>query len=76
MSVYDMTVTKIRQSFESLIQEVSDFVDFLLMRQAVTRWQLWKQFTEALELSEAGFSDYLTGLEDYENRLERGEIQW
>jgi hypothetical protein len=23
-----------------------------------------------------GFSDYLAGLEDYENRLTRGEIQW
>jgi hypothetical protein len=57
MSVYDMTVTKIRQLPESLIQEVSDFVDFLLMRQDATRWQLWNQFTEALELSESGFSD-------------------
>jgi hypothetical protein len=76
MSVYDMTVTKIRQLPESLIQEVSDFVDFLLMRQDATRWQLWNQFTEALELSESGFSDYLAGLEDYENRLARGEIEW
>jgi hypothetical protein len=76
MSVYDMTVTKIRQLPESLIQEVSDFVDFLLMRQDITRWQLWNQFTEALELSESGFSDYLAGLEEYENRLARGEIQW
>jgi hypothetical protein len=30
MSVYDVTVTKIRQLPESLIQEVSDFADFLL----------------------------------------------
>jgi len=76
MSVYDMTVTKIRQLRETLIQEVSDFVDFLLMRQDSTRWQLGHQFTEAMELSESGFSDYLPGLEDYENRLARGEIQW
>jgi len=46
------------------------------MRQDSIRWQLWNQFTEALELSEAGFSDYLPSLEDYENRLARGEIQW
>jgi hypothetical protein len=75
MSVYDMTMTKIRQLPESLVQEVSDFIDFLLMRQDSTRWQLWNQFTEALELSETGFSDYLPNLEDYENRLARGEIQ-
>jgi hypothetical protein len=36
----------------------------------------WNQFTETSELSEAGFSDYLPNLEDYENRLARGEIQW
>jgi len=76
MSIYDVTVTRVRQLPESLIQEVSDFVDFLLMKQDVTRWQLWNQFTEALELSESGFSDYLAGLEDYKSRLARGEIQW
>ena len=32
--------------------------------------------TESLTLSEAGFSDYLSNLEDYENHLARGEIQW
>ncbi|MDO9128652.1 MAG: hypothetical protein Q7U34_02185 [Anaerolineales bacterium] len=76
MTVYDMTLEKIRQLPESLLQEVSDFTDFLLMRQDSIRWQLWNQFTEALALSEAGFSDYLSNLEDYENRLARGEIQW
>ncbi len=76
MTVYDTTIAKIRQLPESLIQEVSDFVDFLLLRQDSIRWQLWNQFAEALALSEAGFSDYLSNLEDYENRLARGEIQW
>ncbi len=76
MTVFDTTVAKIRQLPEPLIQEVSDFVDFLLLRQDSIRWQLWNQFAEALALSEAGFSDYLSNLEDYENRLARGEIQW
>ncbi len=76
MSVYEITTTKIRQLPESLVQEVSAFIDFLLIRQDSTRWQLWNQFTEALELSEMGFSDYLSDLEDYESRLARGEIQW
>lgn len=76
MSVYDTTVAKIRQLPESLVQEVSNFIDFLLLRQDSTRWQLWNQFAETLALSEADFSDYLSNLEDYENRLARGEIQW
>ena len=76
MSVYDLTITKVLQLPESFVQEVNDFIDFLLMRQDSTRWQLWNQFTETLELSQIGLSDYLSNLEDYESRLARGEIQW
>ena len=76
MTVHDVTIAKIRQLPESLAQEVSDFVDFLLMRRDSTCWQLWTQFAEALEIAESDFSDYLLNLEDYENRLARGEIQW
>ncbi len=76
MSVYDVTIAKIRQLPEWLAQEVNDFIDFLLMKHDSTRWQLWMHFSEALEIAESDFSDYLLNLEDYENRLARGEIQW
>ena len=76
MTVYDEKVIKIRQMPESLVEEVSDFVNFLLMRRDNTRWQLWNQFSEGLGIAESGFSDYLSNLEDYENRLAREEIQW
>lgn len=76
MSVYDETITKIRQLPEPLVQEVRDFVDFLLTRHDQMRWQLWNQFSESIDLSEADFSDSLANLEDYERRLERGEIAW
>jgi hypothetical protein len=76
MTVHDLTITKIQQLPEPLAQEVSDFVDFLLMRQDSERWQLWTHFAETLGIAEADLSDYLPNLEDYENRLERGEIQW
>jgi len=76
MTVYDMTMDKIRQLPESLVQEVSDFVDFLLMKRDNIRWQLWIQFSEGLEIAESDMSDYLLNLEDYENRLVRGEIKW
>jgi hypothetical protein len=29
-----------------------------------------------MELAESDFADYLLNLEDYEERLARGEIQW
>jgi len=76
MTTYEETVAKIRQLPEPLVQEVNDFVDFLLMKRDGTRWQLWTQFTETLETAESDFSEYLTDLEDYENCLARGEIRW
>jgi hypothetical protein len=69
MTVYEATAAKIRELPEPLIQEVSDFVDFLQMKSDSTRWQLWILFAEALEIAESDFAGYLPNLEDYENRL-------
>ena len=76
MTVHDATIARIQQLPESLVQEVSDFVDFLLMKRYRARWQLWVHFAETLEMAESDFADYLSDLEDYEDRLARGEIQW
>lgn len=76
MTVQDVTIAKMQQLPESLSQEVSDFIDFLLMKHDRARWQLWVHFAEALEIAESDFADYLSNLEDYEDRLARGEIQW
>ncbi len=76
MTVHDVTIAKIRKLPEPLALEVSDFIDFLLMKRDSTRWQLWISFSEAKEIAESDFADYLLNLEGYENRLARGEIQW
>jgi hypothetical protein len=76
MTAYEETVIKIRELPEPLIQEVSDFIDFLQMKRDSTQWQLWILFKETLEIAESDFADYLPNLEDYENRLARGEIKW
>ena len=76
MTVHDATIAKIRQMPEPLAQEVSDYIDFVLLRRDNTRWPLWMQFAESLEIAESDFSCYLPNLEDYEDRLARGEIQW
>jgi len=73
---HNVTIAKIRQLPKSPVQERSDFVDFLLMEHDSARWQLWAYFAEASEITESDFADYLSNLEDYENRLARGEIQW
>jgi hypothetical protein len=60
---YDEIVVKLRKLPEPLVHEVNDFVDFLLARHDPM-------------LAESDFSDYLPNLEDYEERLARGEIKW
>ncbi len=76
MTVQEMTIAKIRQLPEPLVQEVSDFVDFLQIRHDAMLWQRWVEFGEGVESAELGFADYLANLEDYEDRLAAGEIQW
>ncbi|NEQ20381.1 MAG: DUF2281 domain-containing protein [Microcoleus sp. SIO2G3] len=76
MTVHEETIAKIRQLPEPLVQQVNDFIEFLLIKSDSNRAALWMQFNEALEIAELDFADYLPNLEDYEERLARGEIQW
>lgn len=76
MNIQDKTIAQIRQMPDALIQEVSDFIDFLIMKHGGNNWELWLQFSESLDLAESDFSDYLSNLEDYEERLVNGEIKW
>lgn len=76
MSIKDTIVDKIQQMPESIAEEVSDYIDFLLMKHDSTNWQSWIQFSDSLKIAESDFSDYLFNLEDYEDRLARGEIKW
>ena len=76
MTSQEAVIAKINQLPEALAQEVSDFVDFLLIKHDAARQQLWTLFAEGTELAESDLSDYLPQLEAYEERLARGEIQW
>ena len=76
MTIHEQTMRKMQQLPESLTQEVSDFIDFLLVKQDQTRWELWTHFNETLALAEADFGEYLQNLETYEERLARGDIRW
>jgi hypothetical protein len=76
MTIHDLTIAKIQQLPEPLAQEVSDFIDFLLVKQDPMQWERWLYFREALDLAELGLSDYLPNLEAYEERLADREIRW
>ena len=76
MTTYEKAIAKIQTLPEPLIAEVNDFIDFLQMKQNGNLWQSWILFKENFELTESDFGDYLSNLEDYENRLARGEVKW
>ena len=76
MTVHDQTIAKIRHLPDALVQEVSDFVDYLLSKHSGKDSSLWLKSEESQEIAESDSSDYLSDLEDYENRLARGEIKW
>ncbi|MCP4662631.1 MAG: DUF2281 domain-containing protein [bacterium] len=76
MTAHEFAIAKINQLPEPLVQEVSDFIDFLLVKQDQARWQLWNQFSEAQALADSDIGDYGKNLSEYEECLARGEIRW
>lgn len=73
MTTQEAAIAKLRTMPEPLAQQVNDFIDFLLLKQDELSYS-W--FREARNLVEAGMDEYADNLSDYEQRLERGEIQW
>ncbi|MBE9054922.1 DUF2281 domain-containing protein [Sphaerospermopsis sp. LEGE 08334] len=55
-------IDQIRQMPDSLVQEVSDFIDFLLIKHSGNQWELWLEFKESLDIEEYDFSAYLSNL--------------
>ncbi|VXD13119.1 conserved hypothetical protein [Planktothrix serta PCC 8927] len=76
MSIQDETITKIKQLPDELVYKVNNFIDFLLINVPSNSYNFNTIVNEDLEISESDFSDYLKNLEDYEDRLAKGEIQW
>lgn len=76
MTAHDKTIAKIKNLPESLVEEVNDFIDYLVWKHSVKDSSSWLQSEEYSNIAESDFSDYLSNLEDYEDSLARGEIQW
>lgn len=76
MNVHDNAIAKIRSLPESLVTEISDYIDYLVWKHESKDSSAWLQSTESLEMVNSDFPNYLSNLEDYENRLVRGQIQW
>ena len=76
MNIREETINKINKLPDKLVPEVGILLDFLLTQEDTEQWQIWEEFKESLKITESDFNDYLANLEDYEERLARGEIQW
>ena len=76
MTVSEATTAKIQQMSEPQLQEVQNFIDFLMLRGDSRRWQILQHLSESAQLAEAGMPDYLARLESYEDQLARREVTW
>jgi Protein of unknown function (DUF2281) len=76
MNIHNQTIAKINQMPESLVREVNEYIEFLLWKHENSEASKWLHSKESMEIAESDFSDYLSNLEDYENRLARGDIKW
>jgi len=72
----EATAERVRALPEALAQEVSDYIDFVVMRHSSSGWEAWREFEEMVRLAEEGIRDYRTGLQCYESQLTRGEVAW
>jgi hypothetical protein len=63
----EQIVDDLRELPPEKLAVVHDFVGYLRQRPTAM---------DEIELAEAGMDDYLSNLEDYEDRLVRGEIRW
>jgi len=76
MTAHDKTIAKINNLPESLVEEVNDFIDYLMWKHSAKDSSSWLQSEEYKNIAESDFSNYLSNLEDYEDSLARGEIRW
>ncbi len=74
----NQTINKIVQSIESLSGEERCLLfEQLAKRKLFSNYEKPAQdVRESLEIAESDFNDYLPNLEDYEDRLVKGEIKW
>ncbi|TAE58771.1 MAG: DUF2281 domain-containing protein [Nostocales cyanobacterium] len=76
MDLREKTIAQIQQMPDSLVQEVSDFIDRLLTQYKIDQGELYFNFGESIDIAESDFTNYLSNLEDYEQRLTSGKIKW
>jgi hypothetical protein len=75
MNIQAETINKIGQMPDSLVREISDYIDYLLWKDGQKQLAKSIEF-EQIEIVESDFTDYLSNLEEYETRLANGEIKW
>jgi hypothetical protein len=75
MNIQAQTINKIGQMPDSLVREISDYIDYLLWKDGQKQLAKSIEF-EQIEIVESDFTDYLSNLEEYETRLANGEIKW
>lgn len=60
MTVHDKTIAKIYNLPDSLVEEVNDFIDYLVWKHSAKDSSSWLQSEECQKIAESDFSNYLS----------------
>ena len=60
MNIYEEVIEKIQQLPESVVIELNELLDFLLLKRDNNRWQQWQQFTNGIAIPPGDISDNLS----------------
>ncbi|BAY74544.1 hypothetical protein NIES25_09580 [Nostoc linckia NIES-25] len=74
MSVHEETIAKIRQLPEPLLQQVNDFIDFLLMKNNNSLQSSWTEFTYK-HLGKAGSPAHIDAVMQVPRRTQIQSLQ-
>ena len=74
MTAKEYMIQKVKMLPDEMVRELRDFLDFLESRREKNEWKWLAQGSEKAVHDD--FSDYQTGIESYEDMLEKGKIKW
>lgn len=74
MNTKEYVIKKVRSMPEEIVLQICDFIDFLERRRGKNQWEWFAQSLDSAK--DDNFSEYLKGMEDYEDMLSNGKIRW
>ena len=60
MNIREKIILQIQNMPDELVEQVNDFMDYLLIKHSDNNWELWLEFKESVDMDEYDFYDCLS----------------